>query len=317
MSFSDLRSRLALSHTKGLRLRARQLASGWGAGAHRAERKGSGVEFAGHRDYAPGDDLRHLDHHALLRHGKLLVRQFHTETERSVHIIVDATSSMKYSGGPERGQKNSPEEKTDRAVLLAAALATIAKDSGDAIGLSWKGDNIVKTFPPRGKGEAFEQLMVELEHLSDHTAHSPNGSKGTQAHSWELLFNELGSRLSRGTIVFLLSDLLDFTPSLSRTLTALCTRNRTVRAAQILSPDEIDFPFEGPLRLRDPETSQEVLSDAHSVGDDYRAARRALTELCRNDLQRAGGLLVVAKTTDAPDDTLRKLVSSRTSEVGR
>ena len=103
-----------------LRLRARAVADGVYAGAHRSLRRGPGVEFGGHREYVPGDDLRWLDHRALLRHDKLLVREFETETDRGLRIVVDASASMAF-----RGEK-APASKFAFAALLAAALARIA-----------------------------------------------------------------------------------------------------------------------------------------------------------------------------------------------
>ena len=86
-----------------LRLRARAIAEGLYAGAHRSARKGAGIEFGGHREYTPGDDLRWLDRRSLLRHDRLLTRQFETETDRALRLVVDATRSMAYRGSRARG----------------------------------------------------------------------------------------------------------------------------------------------------------------------------------------------------------------------
>ena len=88
-----------------LRIRARMVAEGVYAGAHRSARKGAGVEFGGHRAYVAGDDLRHLDVRSLLRHDHLLVRQFETETDRALRLVVDASASMGYRGSRAPGAK--------------------------------------------------------------------------------------------------------------------------------------------------------------------------------------------------------------------
>ena len=95
---SDLRRSLDWGSLAPLRIRARMVAEGVYAGAHRSARKGAGVEFGGHRAYVPGDDLRWLDVRSLLRHDHLLVRQFETETDRALRLVVDATKSMGYRG---------------------------------------------------------------------------------------------------------------------------------------------------------------------------------------------------------------------------
>src|SRR5918911_423069 len=108
-----------------LRLRARVVAEGVYAGAHRSLRRGPGVEFGGHRPYVPGDDLRWLDRRALLRHDKLIVREFETETDRGLRLVLDASASMGFRS------REAPAAKLAYAALLAAALARVALASGD------------------------------------------------------------------------------------------------------------------------------------------------------------------------------------------
>src|SRR5258705_676011 len=118
-----------------LRLRSRLVAEGVYAGGHRSARRGAGVEFGGHRAYTPGDDLRWLDRRSLLRHDRLVVRQFETETDRALRLVVDATASMGYRSTTGR----APGAKLAFASLIAAALARIAVASGDPVGLSFLG----------------------------------------------------------------------------------------------------------------------------------------------------------------------------------
>src|SRR5436190_4687992 len=114
-----------------LRLAAQRVADGAWIGMHESRRRGAGLEFAGHRSYVPGDDLRWLDQRALLRHERLLIKQFETETDRTVRLVIDATASMAYKS------ESSPLRKLDMAGLLAAALTRIAVRSGDRAGLDF------------------------------------------------------------------------------------------------------------------------------------------------------------------------------------
>src|SRR6516225_8615927 len=136
-----------------LRLRARLVAEGVYAGAHRSARRGAGVEFGGHRPYTPGDDLRWLDRRSLLLHDRLLVRQFETETDRALRLVVDATASMGFRGS------RAPASKLAWCALVAAALARIAVGSGDPIGLTYFGGNKTRPVPVRGGREAFERIV--------------------------------------------------------------------------------------------------------------------------------------------------------------
>src|SRR5689334_12472865 len=116
-----------------LRLAARRVADGVWVGTHESRRRGAGLEFAGHRSYVPGDDLRWLDQRALLRHERLLIKQFETETERPLRLIVDATASMEFKSD---GQALT---KLEFASLVAAALTRVAVRSGDPVGLNFLG----------------------------------------------------------------------------------------------------------------------------------------------------------------------------------
>src|SRR5262245_26757930 len=128
-----LRSAIDWGKLAPLRLRSRLVAEGVFAGGHRSARRGAGVEFGGHRSYTPGDDLRWLDRRSLLRHDRLLIRQFETETDRALRIVVDATASMGYRGA------KAPGAKLAFAALVAAALARIAVGRGDPVGLTFFG----------------------------------------------------------------------------------------------------------------------------------------------------------------------------------
>src|SRR5580704_3050634 len=125
-----IRSALDWGTLAPLRLRARVVAEGVYAGAHRSARRGAGVEFGGHRAYVPGDDLRWLDRRSLLRHDRLLVRQFETETDRALRLVIDATASMGYRG------ERAPGAKLAWSSLIGAALARIALANGDPVGFS-------------------------------------------------------------------------------------------------------------------------------------------------------------------------------------
>src|SRR5579872_3524991 len=129
-----------------LRLRARQVAEGVYAGMHRSARRGAGVEFGGYREYVPGDDLRWLDRRSLLRHERLVVRQFETETDRALCLVVDASASMGFRGSRGAGAKLA------YASVLGAALARLALASGDPVSLTLLGGGAHATSVPRSVG---------------------------------------------------------------------------------------------------------------------------------------------------------------------
>lgn len=323
MKATSFRQKLAHSVRVTFRVRARQLAQGWSAGAHRAARNGSGIEFAGHRAYTPGDDLRHLDHHALLRHGRLLIREFHTDTERAVHLLVDVTDSMHYTGqkrgvsqkrdASQQRSKNgeAAETKAERALLLAAALAYLAHSSGDALGLSWIDSERAETIPPRLGNDWFERILHQLETLYErkpqHEKNSPAKSSEAGQKEWRRMFIGLGVALPRGTVIMALSDFLDLDDKLCRELGRLCSRRRSLRTLQILCDDEASFPFEGAIRLKDPETGLEIETDAKAVRAGYLQAFGAQTDMLRSNITGMGGEFERHLIEESPSDALRHL----------
>lgn len=322
----QLRSELAHLDGTTLRLSARGLAEGVHGGVHRAERKGSGIEFAGHRPYTPGDDLRHLDRHALLRHGRLMIREFHTDTDRAVHLIVDATPSMAYRSDAElwdraTGKRHSGllgerPTKLGRSALLAAAIALIARRAGDAVGLSMVSPpgalpRNVTTLRPRHGGETSEHLLSLLgDALSSPPAAAtslPAAERApSQTPAWSRVLSEAAAVLPRGALVFVFSDFLDFDATNLTQLTDLATRRRELCCVQVLDPAEISFPFTGPLRLRDPETSLEVETDAESARRTYLESLSRMNQRLKDALLNQGARFVPSSTEAAARDVLRK-----------
>jgi uncharacterized protein (DUF58 family) len=154
---AELRRALDWGKLAPLRLHAKSVADGVYAGGHRSRRRGAGIEFGGQRNYVPGDDLRFIDRHALLRHGELLVRQFETETDRTLCLLVDASASMSFRG------EGAPAPKYAFAALIAAALTKIAVGSGDRVSLDWFGGERTVELATSGGREAFERVVGALE----------------------------------------------------------------------------------------------------------------------------------------------------------
>jgi uncharacterized protein (DUF58 family) len=281
-----------------LRLRARALAEGVYAGAHRSLRRGPGVEFGGHREYVPGDDLRWLDHRALLRHDKLLVREFETETDRGLRLIVDASASMAFRG------EGAPASKFAFAALMASALARIALASGDPVGLEWVGGQSVRPLPAMSGREAFERVVGALESAQI------GGDLTLDPSSVDQAFGAIARRAKRGTIIVLLSDLIDLPEETLDRFTALGMGGRVLLAVQVLDPVELTFPFEGTVRLRALEGGAVIETDADSTRARYLARLADIAEGWSVKLTSHGGQFMRVSTADDPAEIVRKAVSA-------
>ncbi len=284
-----------------LRLRSRLVAEGVYAGSHRSARRGAGIEFGGHRPYTPGDDLRWLDRRSLLRHDHLLVRQFETETDRALRVVVDATESMAYAGTTAHGSgtKASPS-KLEFASVVAAALARIAVGSGDPVGLSFLGGSVPNVGVTGGR-EAFERVLGALESLT------PRGDATMDPDVVERAVGGIARTARRGSVVVILSDLLDLPEGAIERMGAICSRGRVVVVVQTLHPDEVQFPFREPTRLRASEGDFVVESDEESRPR-YLAELGELTRTWQDAIVKRGGRFTRAVTDQNPVETVRNIL---------
>jgi uncharacterized protein (DUF58 family) len=289
-----------------LRLKARAVADGVYAGAHRSFRKGAGVEFGGQRPYVPGDDLRFFDRRSLLRHDRLMIREFETETDRALWIVLDATASMSYRGpaasGHDGGHPRAPGAKLAYAGLVAAALARIAVASGDPVGLAWMGGVGVHGLPPLAGREAFERIVGAIEGAA------AAGDASSDPQAVDRTLAPIGRRARRGSVVLLLSDLLDLPARALPAFSALATGGRTLIAARVLDPAEKDLGFSGTVRLRALEGETVVEADADLVRPAYRERLGAIAAGWNGELTARGGRFIDATTGDEPTSVVRAIL---------
>lgn len=300
-----LRAELGRLDVAPLRLLARRLASGHQLGMHHARKKGAGLEFLGHREYTPGDDLRHLDRRALLRHGRYLIREFQVETERPLHLILDTSRSMHFG----RADDGSGEAKLDRARLLAGASALLARRANDPVGLTCYGSSDFgpALFAPRQGMEQVERIF----HVIEGPGPSPHAGQDKGA-----LLLETGARLARGATVFWFSDFLDDVNELIEPLTLLASRERTLVLAQVLTPIELDFPLQGPLTLKDPETLEQVSCDGDTARALYLERLHEHLQRLTDEANARGAVVLRVRTDEDPRAALRNLTATASGRFG-
>jgi uncharacterized protein (DUF58 family) len=282
-----------------LRLRARQVAEGVYSGVHRSALRGAGVEFGGFREYVPGDDLRWLDRRALLRHDRLVVRQFETETDRTVSLVVDASASMAYRGA------GAPGAKIAFAALLAAALARVALAGGEPVGLTFLAGGEGAGPVARASGrDQFERIVSSLEQVV------PAGDVHADRARIEETVHGVVRTTRRGSIVVVLSDLLDLPEVAADRIAELSPSGRVLVVVQTIDPAEASFPFTGTVRLRALEGGAVVETDADTAREKYLTALESLTTRWREAVVRRGGRFVRATSDEAPVEVVRKIVQA-------
>ncbi|HEX3345882.1 MAG TPA: DUF58 domain-containing protein, partial [Polyangiaceae bacterium] len=254
-------------------------------------------EFGGYREYVPGDDLRWLDRRSLLRHDRLVVRQFETETDRALCLLVDASASMAFRS------KAAPGAKIAFAALLAAALTRVALSSGDPVSLTFLGGGDRAAHVPRSSGrDQFERIVAALE------AVEPGGDARVDPAVLDRALQALARATRRGAIVVFLSDLVDLPDTAAERVAAIAATGRVVSVVQTLDPAEVSFPFAGTVRLRALEGGAVVETDAEATRDRYLAALAALTATWQTAAVRRGGRFARAVTTDDPVGVVRAVV---------
>lgn len=279
-----------------LRLSAQLVADGAYAGMHRSFRRGAGVEFSGHRPYVPGDDLRFLDRRSLMRHDHLMVRQFETDTDRGLWLLLDASASMAFRGGA------APAAKLAYASLLAAALGRVAVSGQDAVAAGWISAEPLALMPPAFGRPGFERLVDRLE------AVTAVGSIHEQLRAVSDAVRGIGRRVGRGSIVVVFSDLLDLPPGAAGEIAAMGGRGRALVVVQVLDPCERDLDFRGKVRLRAIEGSAEVVTAAAAVRALYQQRLEAQRSEWRQHLVRVGGRLLTVTSSDDPVRALREIL---------
>ena len=298
MTTAEIRRAIDWGALAPLRLRARAIAEGVYAGMHRSARRGAGVEFGGYREYTPGDDLRWLDRRSLLRHERLVVRQFETETDRALRVVLDATSSMGY-----RGQR-APGAKMAFGALVTAALARIAVASGDPVALTLLGGEPSRSLPARGGREQFERIIGLLKGAV------PGGDAHTDQALVARAMEGLVRGARRGSVLLAISDLLDLPEGSLERISALAAHGRVLVVLQVLDPDEADFPFEGTLRLRALEGEFVVETDAETTRQRYLASLAELQHRWERAVEQRGGRFLSARTDDDPVTVVRRVIEA-------
>ncbi len=273
-----------LAKLKGLHLRARHIVEGYVAGLHRSPYHGFSIEFAEHREYSPGDDLRYVDWKVFGRTDKHYLKQYEDETNLLCYLVLDTSESMQYRG------PNSALSKFEYAQCLASALAWLVLHQQDAVGLVTYDNQVRQFIRPSSNATHLQNLLQVME----------NTQPAAKTNSGPI-FHELADRLKRRGLVIVLSDFFDDVgPSLAG-LKHLRHRRHDVVLFHVLDQAEIEFPFQSPTEFKGLEEFPHVVADPQMLRaaylKEFQAYERSLLTGCR-----AQGIDVRRMRTDQPID---------------
>lgn len=300
----------AMAHLGRLQLRAREVVEGVISGLHRSPYRGFSVEFSEHREYAPGDELRHIDWKAFGKFDRYFIKEYEEETNLRAYLLLDTSASMAYGlpapGLPEpRRAGPAPLPKFEYAALLAASLATLLLRQQDAVGLLPVGGESVRAIPARGSGAQLHALIAALEQAV------PAGRAPLAA-----LLPQLLPQIKRRSLVFVISDLLpsgaDDEATYLKAIRTIRHRKNEVVVFHVLHPAEVDFPFEELTTFEDAEdAATRLVADPRAVAAEYRAALEAAIAHYRRECLADGVDYVFCRTDEPLTKTLVPYVAGR------
>ncbi|MFH1686322.1 MAG: DUF58 domain-containing protein [bacterium] len=249
-----------VSKLKGMELKARLVVEGFIAGLHKSPYHGFSVEFAEHRQYMPGDNIRDIDWKVYAKSDRYYIKQYEEETNLKAYLLLDCSRSMAY-------QSDDRVSKLDYAGLLTGALSYMMLRQRDAVGMVAFDERIRRYIPPRSKSGHLHVLLNEV------AAQRPSDKTDIS-----VALHEMAERIKRRGLVIILSDLLDDPANIISGLKHFRYNQHEVIVFHILDPRERDFAFPREAIFKDMETGEEMTTLPYQIKGDYARAVRGFAE---------------------------------------
>jgi len=231
-----------VSKLANLGLVGRLVVEGFITGLHKSPHKGFSVEFAEHRQYVPGDDLRYLDWTVFARTDHFFIKQYEEETNVKAYLVLDRSASM--------GFGSAGITKLQYASYLAAALTYLMIRQRDGVSLVTFDSEIRRLLPPRSRPTQLRAILEELEGLEPG---EPSNISRT--------FHDLAENIKRRGLVIILSDLLDDPDAVLPALQHFRHNKHELLIFHILDPQELHFKYEDYSTFQDLETGRQLPLD--------------------------------------------------------
>jgi len=228
------------------------IVEGYVSGVHRSPFHGFSIEFAEHREYVPGDDLRHVDWKVFGKTDKVYLKQYEEETNLVSYLLLDTSESMQYRS------EGAALSKLEYAQCVAASLSYLVLQQQDSVGLVTF-DNEVRALV---RASSNPSHLRQLLHVMEETVPQRKTSTGP-------IFHDLAERLKKRGIVIILSDLFDDVNSMLAGLKHFRHRRHEVIVFHVLDPAELDFPFQQTTLFKGLEQLPDVLTDPRSLRKAY------------------------------------------------
>jgi uncharacterized protein (DUF58 family) len=270
------------SRLESIELRAKGIVEGFLQGLHRSPFVGYSVEFASHREYVPGDDLRHVNWKLYARQKRLYVKEFDAETNLNLYIMLDISRSMTCG--------NTGISKLEYGASLAAAVAHLALKQRDAAGISLFAENVLAHLEPKARPQQLDEILRLIANTSPHQS----SDIGPALQQCAELARHRG-------LVIVISDLFGDLSDIVQGLEHLRFRKHEVVLFHLWDLWERRLPLEGRIRFQDLESGEEISTHAEGIRDAY---QKRVDDWCRSleDECLTRGIDRIELTTDQPLD---------------
>lgn len=282
-----------VSHLSNMELRARLVVEGFIIGLHRSPYHGFSVEFAEHRQYMPGDEIRHLDWKVYGRTNRYYVKQYEEETNLKSYLLLDASRSMGYTSG-------SHLTKLQYATYLAAALSFLMVRQQDAVSLTVYDESVRSYLPPHATKGYLRQILHELDITK------PTNRTATAAS-----LHAIAERIHRRGLVVVFSDLFDNPSEVMTAIRHFRHKKHEVVVFHILDPFERSFAFDFDAIFRDMETEEEISTQPWHLRETYQQAMSSFIEFYKKECHEHSVEYVLLDTTTPFDVALIGYLNKR------
>jgi uncharacterized protein (DUF58 family) len=286
-----------LAKISSLELRAKAIVEGLMSGSHRSPYQGISVEFAQHRPYVAGDDIRHVDWKVLGRADKVYLKQYQQETNLQLILVVDASESMGFGSIDVGGQTWT---KYDAATSIAASLGYLAVHQADAVGLAIFDQVMSRYFKPSNAPTQWKLIINELQHVP----------RWNQTHIGKVL-DQIAEKVHHRSVVVLLSDCFDNLADIKSGLRHLRYKKHEVILMQVMDPQELDFPFDDVTKFKGLEGMGELLTEPRALRQGYLDQLQSFTDDLKKLCRGMGIDFLRFNTADPLDVSLSQFLADR------
>jgi uncharacterized protein (DUF58 family) len=280
-----------VSKLANMELRARMVVEGFITGLHKSPYHGFSVEFAEHRQYMPGDEIRSIDWKVYGKTDRYYIKQYEEETNLKSYIILDASASMSFASESSKKGSGRRISKLEYASYVVAALSYLMVQQRDAVGLTVYDESIRLTLPPHATKAYLRRILVELENLSA-------GKTTGTAQS----LHRMAERITRRGLIIVVSDLFDDPGKVMAALKHFRHNHHDVLVMQVLDPVERSFAFGSDAVFRDLETAEEMTTQPYHIQRAYQQAMHAFLDRYKREC-RENNIDYILLDTETPFDT--------------